>query len=85
MTHFVRIHNTMPPCYEGRETFKCGVKECGYIFLNQYNLDFHTKKIHERKVSKRKTCFDKSYKLKPGGINCPQCNKPMSSDHKLKR
>ena len=85
MMHFVRIHNTMPPCYEGRETFKCEIKECGSIFLNQYNLDFHTKNVHERKVTKRKRCFDKSYKLKPGGINCPQCNKPMSSDHKLKR
>ena len=75
----------MPPCYEGRETFKCKIKECGYIFLGQYQLDSHMKRIHERKVSKRKTCFDKTAKLKPGGINCPQCNKPMSSDHKLKR
>ena len=85
MTHFVRVHNTMPPCYEGRETFKCKIKECGYIFLGQYQLDSHMKRIHERKASKRKNCFDKSCKLKPGGINCPQCNKPMSSDHKLKR
>ena len=67
MTHFVRIHNTMPPCYEGRETFKCKIKECGYIFLGQYQLDSHMKRIHERKVSKRKICFDKAYKSKPGG------------------
>ena len=81
MTHFVRVHNTMPPCFKGRETFKCQVKECGYIFLGQHQLDSHMKRIHERKVNKRKICFDKTY----GGINCPQCNKPMSSDHKLKR
>ena len=65
MTHFVRIHNTMPPCYKGRETFKCQIKECGYIFLGQYQLDSHMKRIHERKVSKRKICFDK--KIKPAG------------------
>ena len=81
MTHYVRVHKTMPPCYEGRETFKCEVKECGYLFLTQYRLDFHIKQVHERKGSKKKFCIDK----KPGGINCPQCNKPMSSDHKLKR
>ena len=81
MTHFVRVHNTMPPCFKGRETFKCQIKECGYIFLGQHQLDSHMKRIHERKVNKRKICFDKTY----GGINCPQCNKPMSSDHKLKR
>ena len=85
MTHFVRVHNTMPPCYKDRETFKCQIKECGYIFLKQHQLESHMKRVHERKDSKRKICFDKTSKLKPGGFNCPQCNKPMSSDHKLKR
>ena len=88
MMHFVRLHNTMPPCYEGRETFKCEIEKCGYIFLKKHRLDCHMKKVHggdhEKREGKRKRyCYNKS--IKPGTINCPQCNKPMSSDHKLKR
>ena len=45
MTHFVRSHNTMPPCYEGRKTFKCEIEECGYMFLKQSRLDHHMKTV----------------------------------------
>ena len=45
MTHFVRSHNTMPPCYEGRKTFKCEIEECGYMFLKQTRLDHHMKTV----------------------------------------
>jgi len=33
----------------------------------------------------RKVRNNKKYASKPGSIHCPECNKPMSSDHKLRR
>ena len=32
----------------------------------------------------RKIRNNKTYASKPGSIHCPECNKPMSSDHKLR-
>lgn len=87
MTHFVRTHKTLPPCYEGRESFKCEIESCGYIFLRKYRLDEHMKAVHGDKNKtnpSRKIRNNKTYASKPGSIHCPECNKPMSSDHKLR-
>ena len=35
MMHFVRVHKTMPPGYEGRQTFKCEYKNCEHLSLTQ--------------------------------------------------
>ena len=88
MTHFVRTHKTLPPCYEGRESFKCEIESCGYIFLRKYRLDEHMKAVHGDKNKtnpSRKIRNNKTYTSKPGSLHCPECNKPISSDHKLKR
>ena len=87
-THFVRTHKTLPPCYEGRESFKCEIESCGYIFLRKYRLDEHMKAVHGDKNktnASRKVRNNKTFASKPGSIHCPECNRPMSSDHKLKR
>ena len=85
MTHFTRSHNTMPPCYEGRKTFKCEIEECGYMFIKQSRLEHHMKTIHgsgtelKTKNRKRKMIrFNKSVLVKPGSIPCPECNKPIT-------
>ena len=88
MTHFVRTHKTLPPCYEGRESFKCEIESCGYIFLRKYRLNEHMKAVHGDKNKtnpSRKIRNNKTYASKPGSLHCPECNKPISSDHKLKR
>jgi hypothetical protein len=88
MKHFVRTHKTLPPCYEGRESFKCEIESCGYIFLRKYRLDEHIKAVHGDKNktnASRKVRNNKTFASKPGSIHCPECNRPMSSDHKLKR
>ena len=84
----------MPPEYEGRETFKCEVEECGYIFLTKKRHKEHTDQIHgDAPRKKYKTpkqpefgpntlSTKKSFKIK-GSIQCPHCYRPMSSDQKL--
>ena len=82
--HFVRVHNTLPPCYGGQEPIKCPVEKCGYMFAKKDRLDAHMKKIHRPGYEKRLSCYDKSSKIL-SKIRCPKCQRPVSSKESLRK
>jgi len=89
ITHYVRKHKTMPPECKDKKTFQCQLENCGYLFLTEYQLKLHVKKVHatEKRSKgpyKQKFRADQhnSYRM-PGSIPCPHCNRPMVSDQKL--
>ena len=67
MMHFVRVHKTMPPGYEGRQTFKCEYKNCEHLSLTQAQwsiINNSIRKIQSKFLRLFWTFFNNKPKLK---------------------
>ena len=74
LTHCKKVHNEIPPQFADRKQFKCST--CHEIFFNKYYLDRHKEK-HDPSAVKKQNIAKKK-------VECPQCQKALTSNQKLK-
>ena len=74
LTHCKKVHNEIPPQFADRKQFKCNT--CHEIFFNKYYLDRHKEK-HDPSAIKKQNIAKKK-------VECPQCQKALTSNQKLK-
>ena len=76
--HYKTIHNEIPPEYKDRQQFVCQL--CDYFCFSKMGLDLHISTKHSKNpVPKRPS------KLRFTPVNCPICEKQLSSEQRLKQ
>lgn len=83
LLHYKAIHNEIPPEMRNRQQFPC--QHCGKVFLSKVGVKNHIKYTHNKAIytipSRIKSEGNRNCQ-KP--MNCPQCNKTLSSLTRLK-